>query len=676
MEELSRQANAKETDNKTGQLQWESENKTDKQQAEEMKELADQSKQWKNEEDKGSNIEEHSTEPNKEAAMLQDETQKPEGGSGDWQNKQVSTEDLRPQEGGKEPDNKVEQQQGEPEKKNDIPAAEEVKESIDKSKQWKREEENTSEEHQERITAQDDTHEQQSAEGWKLEGTTTDGTNFQKEMKEPQQVKRQEHNDVSQKENEQQIEDNADWKDKSNNRENNKEEVKLHGENTSPMVDKTDKTYFEKDSKDLNVPDENKQEENKISENSNLQVKEDNREEGDQEIHMDNKTAGWETTIEPKVAKEESGEKNAHTGAGSWEVQKAIEESEPKPENWEQVKGATKPELDPEGREIIVPGEADRLQGKTALENNEKSMEIVEADESLTSAQNREDDTKLGNLQDLQVDSGDNQNQVVMPNIEEPDSGIEVSTESVEVEDYRDLIHEFSNLPLKLHETAGHVAQELLPEIHRFSEKSKNYFSLANQQIVESFLPFIGKEYAPLIASLISYGLLLLPLALVIFFIDRIRVIFSLKKVLLFANIYLAGYFATLTMASFILRAEPMSFFQKFSPSSFISLLLLQAMGYLLYLLLEIVDLVKTCWDGVALAKTLAFVHCLVGTLVGLHYYVTVFHRAMARKAPQTSWKIYGIYSTAFLVLCLLARTQHSKKEYVRIGDYTTDKKN
>jgi hypothetical protein len=62
--------------------------------------------------------------------------------------------------------------------------------------------------------------------------------------------------------------------------------------------------------------------------------------------------------------------------------------------------------------------------------------------------------------------------------------------------------------------------------------------------------------------------------------------------------------------------------------------------------------------------------------MVGLHYYVTVFRRAMAKQHPHISWKFYGFYSLSFLVCCLLARTQQSKKEYIPLGDETTDKKN
>jgi len=150
----------------------------------------------------------------------------------------------------------------------------------------------------------------------------------------------------------------------------------------------------------------------------------------------------------------------------------------------------------------------------------------------------------------------------------------------------------------------------------------------------------------------------------------------TLQKVLLFINIYLAAYFAILFTITLGLRAEPISFFYRNSPSSYIVLQLLQAFGYIIYMLLQTADVVFTCSRGTLFGKSSAVIQWLVATLVGLHYYFTVFHRAMARKPLVTNWKFYGFYCLSFLVCCLLARIQTSKKEYVPLGDETTDKKN
>ncbi|KAI5073315.1 hypothetical protein GOP47_0011328 [Adiantum capillus-veneris] len=60
---------------------------------------------------------------------------------------------------------------------------------------------------------------------------------------------------------------------------------------------------------------------------------------------------------------------------------------------------------------------------------------------------------------------------------------------------------------------------------------------------------------------------------------------------------------------------------------------------------------------------------------IGLHYYVTVFHPAVASKPPHTSWKFYAIYTAAFFILCLFARIRWVKKQYVTSGSNIGDKK-
>jgi hypothetical protein len=239
-----------------------------------------------------------------------------------------------------------------------------------------------------------------------------------------------------------------------------------------------------------------------------------------------------------------------------------------------------------------------------------------------------------------------------------------------------DLLQEVQDLPTNIQQTVGAVTTHLLPKIQQFSGQSKTSFDQINKNLASSFLPLIGEKYAPIIATMVSYCLLLLPVAVVLFLCERIRAILTLQKVLLFINIYLAAYFAILFTITLGLRAEPISFFYRNSPSSYIVLQLLQAFGYIIYMLLQTADVIFTCSTGTLFGKSSAVIQWLVATLVGLHYYFTVFHRAMARKPLITNWKFYGFYCLSFLVCCLLARIQRSKKEYVPLGDETTDKKN
>lgn len=67
-------------------------------------------------------------------------------------------------------------------------------------------------------------------------------------------------------------------------------------------------------------------------------------------------------------------------------------------------------------------------------------------------------------------------------------------------------------------------------------------------------------------------------------------------------------------------------------------------------------------------SKILGLVQTFVGFAVGLHDYVTVFHRVVLRQPPKTNWKIHGIYATCFLLTCLLARADWRKKAYLKDG--------
>jgi hypothetical protein len=119
-----------------------------------------------------------------------------------------------------------------------------------------------------------------------------------------------------------------------------------------------------------------------------------------------------------------------------------------------------------------------------------------------------------------------------------------------------------------------------------------------------------------------------------------------------------------------------MEIFHKYSPSSYIVLQLLQAIGYFFYLALQVADVVTTWPDGTSFARSSASIQLAVGGVIGLHYYITVFHRATQGMGPDTSWKAYAFYSIAYMVLCIFARIKRGKKLYLPVGNETTDKKN
>lgn len=317
--------------------------------------------------------------------------------------------------------------------------------------------------------------------------------------------------------------------------------------------------------------------------------------------------------------------------------------------------------------------------GKTEKQENEAQGEnmMAESGEQQKEKESREEEkSELKAKEEAEEDVG---GKVVESQLEELKRG-ENAFEKAEVvgddDEYSDIMQELAGLPFKFQKTAGKVADHLRPDVQRWTDASKVYFNLANKQITDSFSPIIGKEYAPLLASLVSYALLLLPLSIVIMLFEHIRALFSLQTVILFVNIYLSAYFATLFSACLLIGIEPMSFFYKSSTSGYLYLQLLEALGYVVYLILQTANIITSCTSDTIVGKLSATIQWGAAILVGLHYYVTVFHLAVALKPPRTNWKFYAIYSGAFFILCLLARVKWVKKQYTNTGDGITDKKN
>ncbi|BBM97823.1 hypothetical protein MPTK1_1g08630 [Marchantia polymorpha subsp. ruderalis] len=321
------------------------------------------------------------------------------------------------------------------------------------------------------------------------------------------------------------------------------------------------------------------------------------------------------------------------------EEKKEIEKSEPRVPAQE-VEEASKP-----SEQKTAEHEPQEEEEKKKIE---PEPEVAKVDEENSSSQEQEQERKDGEGGKSEEDAAE-----AMVDSADPD------------DDYPDFLDEFLRFPERLQESAEHLKTNVRPDWDRLSTNGKDLFNQANEQIKESFTPLIGRDYAPVVAYLVSYGLLLLPLGLVMFLFERVRAIFSLQKVLLFINIYVAAYFAALVAAAFVLGSEPMDFFRNFSPSSYIFLQLLQAFGYIMFIILQTFDLITTCSSGRIAAKLSAALQWVVVVAVGFHYYVTVFHRAMAKAKPLTSWKIYGLYSASFTILCAFARIERGKKQYI-----------
>ncbi|OIW00410.1 hypothetical protein TanjilG_05760 [Lupinus angustifolius] len=229
-------------------------------------------------------------------------------------------------------------------------------------------------------------------------------------------------------------------------------------------------------------------------------------------------------------------------------------------------------------------------------------------------------------------------------------------------EDEDDLVSEFTDLPNKFHKT-------LIPDLERFSTTSKAYITKANNEITKGFKPYVGKKYAPTIATIISCAFILIPLLLVSLLCNRIKAYFSLQKIIIFIQVYLSIYFIILCISSLVTGLEPLKFLFTTSHSTYLCLQVLQSLAYVFYLLLLLMYLVLVFSTECGLgSKFVGLVQSFVGFAVGLHYYVTVFHRVVLQQPPKTSWKIHGIYATCFLIISLLARADRRKKVYVEEG--------
>jgi len=229
-----------------------------------------------------------------------------------------------------------------------------------------------------------------------------------------------------------------------------------------------------------------------------------------------------------------------------------------------------------------------------------------------------------------------------------------------EVDD--DLVSEFKDLPMKFQQT-------LIPDLERISSTSKQYITKANKEMTKGFKPYVGNKYAPTIATLLSCAFALIPLLLASVLFNKIKAYFSLQKLLVFIQAYLAIYFSILCLSSFITGLEPLRFFYSTSRSTYLCLQVLQTLAYVLYLLLLLMYLVLVFSTDSGLgSKFLGLAQTFVGFSVGLHYYMTVFHRVVLKQPPKTNWKIHAIYSTCFFLICVIAGADRRKKTYLEEG--------
>ncbi|KAJ9170340.1 hypothetical protein P3X46_018455 [Hevea brasiliensis] len=233
----------------------------------------------------------------------------------------------------------------------------------------------------------------------------------------------------------------------------------------------------------------------------------------------------------------------------------------------------------------------------------------------------------------------------------------------VDQEGEDDLVAEFRALPSKFQ-------QSLLPDIEKISITSKKYLTKANKEMAKGFKPIVGNRYASTIATVVCFAFILIPLLLVSLIVSRIKAYFSIQKIVIFIQVYLSIYFFILCLSSLVTGLEPLRFFYATSQPMYVCLMVLQTLGYVLYLLLLLMHLILVFSTESGLgSKFLGLGQTFVGFAVGLHFYVAVSHRVVMHQPPKTTWKVHGIYATCFLVICLFAKFDRTKKAYLQDGD-------
>ncbi|WCJ31868.1 hypothetical protein M5689_013319 [Euphorbia peplus] len=229
-------------------------------------------------------------------------------------------------------------------------------------------------------------------------------------------------------------------------------------------------------------------------------------------------------------------------------------------------------------------------------------------------------------------------------------------------EDDDDLVSEFRDLPSKFQQT-------IYPDFEKISIASKKYITKANKEMTKGFKPIMGHKYASISATVVSFAFILIPLLLVSLVVNRIKAYFSIQKIVIFIQVYLSIYFSILCVSSIVTGLEPLKFFYATSQSTYVSLMVLQTLGYVFYLLLLVMYLILVFSTESGLgSKFLGLAQIFVGLAVGLHLYVAVFHRVVLHQPPKTNWKIHGIYATCFLAICMFAKFDRRKKAYLEDG--------
>eukprot|EP00899_Mesostigma_viride_P024004 jgi/Mesvir1/4789/Mv11089-RA.1 len=205
--------------------------------------------------------------------------------------------------------------------------------------------------------------------------------------------------------------------------------------------------------------------------------------------------------------------------------------------------------------------------------------------------------------------------------------------------------------------TRKHVA----PHVGRLARSGYEVAAKTHKGIQDTVSHYVGPEHTPLVSTVVSYVALLTPLLVSLLIILRIRAMFSIQKVVLFANLYLTAYCATLVLTTCLIGVEPLATLQRSSESNYVVVQLVEAFGYILYMLMQLINLGIMSSSGCCTRFAAVLQICLASG-VGLHYYLNVWQPAMLDLPPSVSWQMYGGYALVFLACCFMSRVRAVSK--------------
>jgi len=159
------------------------------------------------------------------------------------------------------------------------------------------------------------------------------------------------------------------------------------------------------------------------------------------------------------------------------------------------------------------------------------------------------------------------------------------------------------------------------------------------------------RKYSPMMAGMISYGVLLIPLGLSFYGIFRLSARISLKQYILIGSLFIATIHIFCTLISLFTKQDALLYLQQMSENNFIFLQLMMGVLYVSYCGLLIVGL-SSAENRRSLISLLVIFLCYF--MLGLYYRENIWRPTM-RREPVGSSIVSQLALSLFTTLLLVA---------------------